>query len=77
MTDILSLTVRSCVQGRHKSDLSCVAKLARHRKRFQACPGSQALVLLVYSCSGMVPGTQFGAPAVQQAWAVSGWWSGS
>lgn len=46
-------------------------------ERCQACPGSQALALLVYSCSGMLPGTQVGAAAVQQAWAVSRWWSGS
>lgn len=76
MIDTLSLTLGSCVQGRHKRDPSCVAKL-QGTERCQAYPGSQALALLVYSCSGMLPETQVGAAAVQQAWAVSSWWSGS
>lgn len=49
----------------------------RSAERCQTCPGSQALALLVYSCSGMLCGTQVGAAAVQQAWGVRGWWSRS
>lgn len=45
-------------------------------ERCQACLGSQRLALLVSFCSGMLLGTQVGAAAVQQAWAVR-WWSGS
>lgn len=53
-------------------DLSHGAKL-RGAERCQACPGSQALAVLVLSCSGMLCGTRAGAAAAQQTWGVGAW----
>lgn len=47
MSNTLSLTFRSCVQGRHKSDLYCIAKLARLRDARLV----QAARLWHYSCT--------------------------